>query len=172
MSVTSFSFTSFFYWKKCSQTWFVSACLSATLLHDTEPVFVSLTHPTTHHPILVINAYGAQFLLCSTWIGSSAFIQFAPMSSPTDTFSSRFSWQTTSSKYFHCFSCPCLVMSSLSTGSSSLMNVVGKGTHWLLLSLVDHLLLLMDFWIHHLLFWWWLIFLCQGYKDDLSIGLI
>ena len=47
MSVTSLPFTSFFDWK-CSPTSFVSACLTAILLHDTELFFDSLTGPTTH----------------------------------------------------------------------------------------------------------------------------
>ena len=135
----SFSFTSFFYWKKCLPTWFVSACLMAILLHNTELFFVPLTGPTTHHPNLVLNAYGPPFLPCSTWIGSSAFVQFAPMGSPTDIFSSEFSWLTAGSKYFHCFSCPGLVMWSLSTESLSLVNVAGKGTYIFLSSLMPEI---------------------------------
>ena len=129
ISVTSFSFTSFFDWKKCLPTWFLSACLTAILLHDTELFFVPLTGPTTHQSNLVLNAYGAPFLPCSTWIGSSAFEQFAPMSSPTDILYSKLSWLSTGSKYFHYFSCPGLVMSSLLTGILSLVNVAGISTH-------------------------------------------
>ena len=64
-----------------------------------------------------------------------AILQFAPISSWTDIFSSKFSWLKTGWKYFHCFSCPGLVMSSLLTGTWSLVNVVGKVTHRFLSSL-------------------------------------
>ena len=136
ISDISFSFTSFLTWKECLPTSFVSAWFTAIWLHDTLLLLVLFTGPTTHQPSPVLNAQGPPFQVWRISIGSSAFVQLAPMSNPTEISSLKVSWFMTFSKYFHFLSWYGFVILSLSTGRSALMNVIGWGNHSFLSSLI------------------------------------
>ena len=59
-------------------------------------------------------------------MGSSAFVQFAPINSPTDLLSSSLVSSKILSRYPHCFNFDGVAISSLPTGKYFLVNVSGS----------------------------------------------